>query len=151
MLSVFPKRVSRSARLGLASLAFGAMAATASAADLTVSLRQVNETPGTLHVVVFSESTEDDFGDPAKALVRDRVPAAPGQVSLRFDLPPGRYAAMAFHDEDGDEEMDRFLGMWPTEGYALSNDPDVSGPPPFDDSAFTLGPEGAQIDMSLRY
>ncbi|WP_404386291.1 DUF2141 domain-containing protein [Caenispirillum salinarum] len=45
---------------------------------------------------------------------------------------------MVTHDENGNGRMDRFLGMIPTEGYGLSNDPAVTGSPAFADSAFPV-------------
>ncbi len=78
--------------------------------------------------------------------------AAKGEVQLAFDgLPAGRYAIMAYHDENSDGKMKLRLGMFPTEGYGLSNNPKVMGPPKFADSAFDLaGPETA-ISIVLSY
>ncbi len=43
--------------------------------------------------------------------------------------------------------------MFPTEGYGLSNNPTVSGPPAFADSAFELpaGTGAARISIDIRY
>ena len=120
------------------------------AGDLTVTLTGVSSDPGTLYVDVWSSA--DTFRDEEQVTARKVAPATPGEVQVQFpDLPPGTYALMAFHDADGDGEMDRFLGMIPTEGYALSNDPEVSGPPAFDDSAFTVGEDATQISVTVRY
>ena len=57
-------------------------------------------------------------------------------------LPPGRYAIMAYHDADLNGKFDLRFGMFPTEGYGLSNNPKVMGPPKFADSAFDVaGPK----------
>jgi len=58
---------------------------------------------------------------------------------------------MAYHDENGDGALDRFLGMIPTEGYGLSNNPEVTGPPAFEDSAFALPDGGGAITVTMRY
>jgi uncharacterized protein (DUF2141 family) len=73
------------------------------------------------------------------------IPAAKGEARVTFDgLAPGRYALMAYHDENADGKLNLRLGMFPTEGYALSNNPRVMGPPKFADSAFEVaGPETA--------
>lgn len=61
-------------------------------------------------------------------------------------------AALPALDEDGDGAMDRFLGMIPTEGYGLSKDPEVSGPPQFDACAFRLdGVATADLVVPLHY
>jgi uncharacterized protein (DUF2141 family) len=58
---------------------------------------------------------------------------------------------VVYHDQDGDGEMDRFLGMIPTEGYGLSRNPEVTGPPAFADSAFDLPAAGAELAIEMRY
>ena len=82
-----------------------------------------------------------------------RVPAASGAVTLRIaGVPPGIYAAQAFHDENDNGKIDRnFFGM-PTEGMGFSNNARIRfGPPSFNDAAFTVGPDGAVIGLALRY
>lgn len=78
----------------------------------------------------------------------------PGELRVEFDgLPPGRYAIMAYRDEDGNGELDRRFGMFPAEGYGLSNDPSVSGPPAFEDSAFEPVPGATlhEVRIHIRY
>ena len=60
---------------------------------------------------------------------------------------------MAYHDEDGNGELNRRFGMFPTEGYGLSNNPSVSGPPAFEDSAFEFaaGAGTVGINIAIRY
>ena len=42
--------------------------------------------------------------------------------------------------------------MFPTEGYGLSNNPKVMGPPSYEDSAFAVTAEDpAQIELKMRY
>jgi uncharacterized protein (DUF2141 family) len=58
---------------------------------------------------------------------------------------------MAYHDADSDGKLGLRFGMFPTEGYGLSNNPKVMGPPKFADSAFDLtGPE-TSIEIKLSY
>jgi len=60
---------------------------------------------------------------------------------------------MAYHDEDGNGELNRRFGMFPTEAYGLSNNPSVSGPPAFEDSAFEVAGDAgtARISIDIRY
>ena len=53
--------------------------------------------------------------------------------------------------DGGHGELNRRFGMFPTEGYGLSNDPTVSGPPAFEDSAFDVGADPASISIAIRY
>lgn len=64
-------------------------------------------------------------------------------------LKPGRYAISAYHDEDGDEELDtNFLGI-PSEDYCASRNARASfGPPAFADAAFRYA--GGVLELSAR-
>ena len=71
----------------------------------------------------------------------------------RFEaIPSGRYAVAAFHDEDGDRKLKRFMGM-PREGYGFSNDarPSTFGPPPFSAAAFDFDGTTKRITVRIRY
>jgi uncharacterized protein (DUF2141 family) len=126
----------------------GAMAA--EGAELTLRVTHVESDAHEVLVQVYRGS--EGFRDPEQAVRRVSAPAREGTVTFRLDgLEPGRYAVIGFHDQDGDGEMDRFLGMVPTEGYGLSRNPEVMGPPAFADSAFDLGEAGTALDIRLRY
>lgn len=125
-------------------------AAQASTGSLEVTLAGVAHDRGTLRVGLYNEPKT--FRKEALAVATAQTAATPGQASVRFDaLPPGRYAIMAYHDEDGNGELNRRFGMFPTEGYGLSNNPTVAGPPAFEDSAFAISSGPNQTRIELRY
>lgn len=129
-----------------------APAALAQDAMLEIRLAGVQHERGNIRVGLYVEP--GSFRKEAQAFAVNQVPAAPGIVRVTFGpLAPGRYAVMAYHDEDGNGELNRRFGMFPTEGYGLSNNPTVSGPPAFEDSAFDLapGPSPTEIHIDLRY
>lgn len=116
---------------------------------LTVHLEGVVHAAGQLHIGAYDNA--ETFRKEAQASAVRLVPAAAGRVSVPFDaLRPGRYAVMAWHDEDGDGEFKRRFGMIPVEGYGLSGNPDKAGPPAFADSAFDL-PAAAEQTIRMRY
>lgn len=118
--------------------------------SLSVTLTQVRDARGQLRVGLYQDPKT--FRKEAQAFAVQQVPAAPGAVQVRFtNLPPGRYAIMAYHDENGDGELNRRLGMFPTEGYGLSNNPKVMGPPQFEDSAFQVPAAGQAVSIEIRY
>jgi uncharacterized protein (DUF2141 family) len=126
--------------------------AVAGEGHLAVRLTGVQHERGMLRLSLYAEPKT--FRKEAEALAVRQLPARPGAVTFEFGpLPPGRYALMAYHDEDGNGVLNRRLGMFPTEGYGLSNNPQVLGPPGFDDSAFELPADGTPttIDVELRY
>jgi len=124
----------------------------AQASALEVSLTGIQHDRGSLRVGLYSDPKT--FRKEAQAVAIQQVPACAGTVTVSFGaLPPGRYAIMAYHDEDGNGELNRRFGMFPTEGYGLSNNPTVSGPPAFADSAFEVaaGAGTTRISIDLRY
>jgi uncharacterized protein (DUF2141 family) len=118
--------------------------------DLTVKLTGVRSSNGNLRAGLYREA--ESFRKEEKALAIISVPANSGENTLIFnDIPPGRYAIMAYHDENADGRLNLRLGMFPTEGYGLSNTPKVFGPPKFDDSAFNVDAANTQIEIPLTY
>lgn len=126
--------------------------ALAQQATLEVSLNSIQHDRGSVRVGLYSDPKT--FRKEAHATVIRQAPAQAGRVAVSLEaVPPGRYAIMAYHDEDGNGELNRRFGMFPTEGYGLSNNPKVLGPPAFEDSAFEV-PEGAttvRLDIDIRY
>ena len=120
----------------------------AEAATLTVTVDGAKPGGGPLTVLLFDRA--EGFPKEARAARRHVLPA--GQSTLALDeLKPGRYAVMAYHDEDGNGELNRFLGMIPQEGWGLSKNPSVSGKPAFKDAAVTLPEAGAAVKLKLNY
>ncbi len=121
----------------------------ADAADLDVVVSGVRDANGR---VLAEVCPQEQFLDP-KCPWRASAAAAPGAVTVHIpNVPPGIYAAQAYHDENGNKQIDRnWIGV-PTEGIGFSRDaPFRFGPPSFDDAAFQLGPEGGRIALTLRY
>lgn len=133
----------------LAGLLFGA--AGASAQTLRVDLQGVAHAQGSLRLALYA--VPETFRKADKAFRTREQAAAAGTVSVVFeDLPPGRYALLAYHDENGDGQLNRRLGMFPTEGYGLSNNPEVMGPPTFEASAFEVTAEApTHLAVDMRY
>ena len=117
---------------------------------LIVNLQGVRDATGNLRASLYQQ--EEGFRKEDKALRVLSVPAQAGNIQLVFDgLPSGRYAVMAYHDENADQKLNLRFGMFPTEGYGLSNNPKVMGPPKFADSAFDATGTETSIDIKLSY
>lgn len=117
---------------------------------LVVKLQGVRDATGSLRASLYRDP--ETFRKEDKAVKVISVPAAKGDAELVFDnVPPGRYAIMAYHDENADQKLNLRLGMFPTEGYGLSNNPKVMGPPKFADSAFDVAGAKTSIDINLAY
>ena len=133
----------------LLALALPAIALPAFAADLEVSVREARGGGGPIKLMLFDR--EDGFRkeDRARQVLTLAPTGAP--VGVFRDLPPGRYAVVVYHDENGDGKLNLRFGMFPKEGYGLSNAPRLAGPPRFRDAAFDLPERGARIDIRLDY
>lgn len=109
-------------------------------ADLEVELQGIHSADGQALVALHRQTPRADFPSDASVVASAAAPAATDPVVVVFrDLAAGEYAVAAFHDANGDGELNaNFVGM-PTEGYGFSNDArGFMGPPPFDDAAFSL-------------
>ncbi len=85
-------------------------------------------------------------GQPRKVAIHDR------RASCEFaSVPYGTYAIAAFHDEDGDGEFDKRLGI-PVESYCFSNraTPRRMRPPSFDAAKFEHGRAHTDQACELR-
>lgn len=83
-------------------------------------------------------------------LARARVPARPTTTAC-FWLPPGSYAVVQYHDENGDHHFNRTL-FTPKEGFGFSNDaPTTLGLPSLSATRFALPPAGRTLRMAMRY
>ena len=130
------------------SALFGSTAALAQ--TLKVDLEGVENSTGKVRFGLYNESRA--FRKEAQALKVVEVPAQKGTVSVEFpDLEPGWYAVMVYHDEDTNGRLNLLLGMYPTEGYGLSNNPSVFGKPTFEDSAFRIEEQDLHIHIEARY
>ncbi len=140
------------ARLAVALVSVGtvAQAGTAQAADLTVTVAGIRGTTGKIRVDLYSDPDTFRHEDRARQVIV--LPAAPGKAQAVFrNLPAGRYAVLAYHDENGDGKLNLILGMFPAEGWGLSNDPTPIGPPAFADSAFDVADPATAITVPLHY
>ncbi len=124
-------------------------AAAVLAAALTVSVQGVRNGEGEIVLAVCEEAAY-----PAgRCAFRVTAPAAEGSVSVTVpDVPPGTYALRAYHDENGNGQLDRNLLGVPREGFGFGNDAAVLlAPPSFRDAAVTVGEDGVETVLTLRY
>lgn len=91
------------------------------------------------------------LNDPARfAAVALRANAAMKSAVVFTNLDPGRYALIAFHDENGNGRLDKgFFGI-PSEPYGFGNDASGGlGPPSFEASAIPVA-GNAEVRIRLR-
>lgn len=117
--------------------------------SLSVHITGVKNNHGNVFVELYNEAKS--FRKSAQAFTILKVPATEGIVTVKFDgVKKGHYAILAYHDEDGNGLLNKRFGMIPTEGYALSNNPVVIGPPSFEDSDFEVLSD-TELNLALHY
>jgi uncharacterized protein (DUF2141 family) len=118
---------------------------TVSAGDLTIEISSITPNRGKVYVAVYD--VPETFPVSGRQRVGEVVTPDDSHLTLHFkDLPPGRYAAVAFQDLNGNGKLDKnFLGV-PKEPYGFSNNArGTAGPPPFSEAAVTLDPDGETL------
>lgn len=122
------------------------LATGAGAAEVRVVVTGLRSEAGALLVALCPRAA---FLGPACPFT-GRAPAGAPAVVIR-DVPPGEYAAQAFHDENANDQIDR-KGVLPVEGMAFSRDaPMRFGPPKFADAAVTVHEPGGTLTLTMRY
>jgi uncharacterized protein (DUF2141 family) len=121
----------------------------AHAAQLTVTVTGLRDDAGDVRVVLYDRA--DAFRHEDRAAAIKTMPAGKLEAVVFDALAPGRYAVIAYQDANRNGKLDLFLGMFPAEGWGMSNDPAVIGPPAFDPAAVTVPDAGAAITVGLHY
>lgn len=128
----------------------GLLASQSGAAELNVAVESVRSGKGQVKLMLFER--EEGFRKEDQARQVMVLPAKKGSVIGSFrDLTPGRYAVIAYHDENANEKLDLRFGMFPKEGYGLSNNYVPSGPPKFKAAAMDVPNTGASSVIRLAY
>ena len=133
------------------------------AGDLTVTVAGVRSASGSVMIglyesaegfgVAIKHATEAGLLTDRGRLVGAAMRAAPGTQSIIFtQLPPGRYAVIAFHDENDNGRLDESPWGVPTEGYGFSNDAQgFLAAPSFEAAGVMLDAGDSAVTISLIY
>jgi uncharacterized protein (DUF2141 family) len=155
-------------------ISFASMAPATWAADLEVEVRGVRLRGGEIHAALFDRegfaldteiramispsgeisagvfTGENQFPRPPVDTLR--IPPSAKTLRLTFPgLEPGEYAVGVYQDTNGNGRLDATVAREPTEPWGISNNPRPKDHPvTWDESKFTLPPEGAKIVIELR-
>ncbi|MEM0985261.1 MAG: DUF2141 domain-containing protein [Pseudomonadota bacterium] len=105
---------------------------------------------GILAVELYRPS-ERDFLKKASRIHRIRVPARDAPQTVCFEAQPaGRYAVAAYHDVNGNRDLDQKWNRMPKEPFGLSTNPKLKlQVPDFEDAAFDVPENGRSITIAL--
>lgn len=135
-----------------AALLLTAAPALAQSADNKVVLTfETGARTGMVMVALYdSAATFNGSGAGDRAVARTAISASGRVVATFENLPAGDYAVKAFHDVNGDGEMNTNPFGMPTEPYAFSNNAVGNmGPARWDRAHFAVSGETAQT-ISIR-
>jgi uncharacterized protein (DUF2141 family) len=116
---------------------------------LAVQVTNVRNAKGVVHVDLCPQAQFLKDGCPLKG----DAPARTGTTTvLVTGVPPGRYAAQAFHDENRNGKVDRALLGIPKEGIGFSRDAPIRmSPPKWADAVFDFAGPRQTITLKARY
>ena len=142
-------------RLPSLALALSLLPLTASlvsAADLTITVNDVQSANGSVFVAIYD--SDASFMKPKLAKASRKAKAVKGKVTFVIpDLPAGKYAVASYHDENDNGKLDTNSFGLPTEGYGFSNGAQgAMGPPSYSQAAFDFDAKtNKEIAFSLTY
>lgn len=106
--------------------------------DLAVTVKNVKSNDGNISVAVYDNA--DGFLKFDKVFKAEAVPSQKGSTEVLLkNLPEGTYAIAAFHDENGNDELDTNMLGIPKEPLGFSKGKmKTFGPPSFEECSFEL-------------
>jgi uncharacterized protein (DUF2141 family) len=119
-------------------------------AELDVTITGIKPGAGLIRVALYHDPRSFRHESQAVAVLSASANDLAVKVAFK-DVPPGRYGVLAYHDANDNRKLDLTMGMFPREGWGLSNNPHVFGPPRFEPSAFDVVEHYTNISVPLHY
>jgi uncharacterized protein (DUF2141 family) len=122
-----------------------------SAEDLIVQIDGLRNAKGNVIVCLWSNGDAFPDCESGKPVARQSQAATDKTAMVFRNVPAGKVAVSAFHDENANNKFDTNFVRIPLEGVALSNNPKMGfGPPKFKDSTFMPKP-GSAVKIKMKY
>jgi len=119
--------------------------------ELTVVIANLRSGDGQIRIALWDDP--ETFATDDTALAEANQAARQGEVRITIQgLPPGRYAVIGYHDENGNGGFDQtWIGL-PDEGLGFSNGAWIGfGAPSFEEAAVEITQTQRVIRVNLRY
>ena len=124
----------------------------AAANDLRVLVTGIESDSGEVACTLYDQGKGFPL-DAERAVAVKRYAAVPGMLTCTFsDVPAGRYAVAAAHDENGNKKIDANVFGFTKEAWGVSNNvrPD-SRPPRFLEASVTMSPDRSlDLEVAIR-
>jgi uncharacterized protein (DUF2141 family) len=124
-----------------------AFAQTETTGNIVVSVENLSSEEGKVYFALFNE---DNFLK--KAPIQGEVSEIKeGVAQITFsEVPSGTYAVTAYHDKNGNQQMDFESNGIPKENYGVShNQMNLYGPPLWEDAKFEF--DGSEKNLKLQF
>lgn len=125
-------------------------AASAAAGELTVRISGLKDGTGAVAIALFD--SPQAYAEGEEPVRSEFLPVRGTSCEwVLSELPSGDYAIKAYHDLNGNRELDRRKFGIPAEPYGFSNNARAAfGPPTFEAARFELGGEPRTLDIELK-
>ena len=129
------------------------LSVTAAAAELAIEVRGVRSDTGRIYVAVHDSRNSSSFPYAEDMFAGLQQEARKGTIRFVFrDLPAGRYALSAFHDENDNAALDADALGIPHEGFGFANDPPSNnGPASFEAASVSVGDGPVTTVLTMSY
>lgn len=132
---------------------FAVLCTVAFAANLTVTVDNIKENKGTVHVVIYDatnwmDKDPDNFAGSQSVDISERKDD--GALVTDVKVEPGEYGAFAYHDLNSNYKFDKNFIRMPKEPYGFSGPFNKLGMPKFEKCMFVVGEDGAAITVVLQ-
>ncbi len=119
---------------------------------INIAVSEVRSGEGLVAVTLYSDD-QGRFLAHHGSLYTGRFPAHQGTTQTCIYVPhPGVYAVAAYHDENGNQKLDRGVTGLPTEGFGFSNNPSTFfGIPAFGSVRLNVPKPNLGTTIKLRY
>ena len=126
--------------------------AAAAAYDLRVLVTGIESDQGEIACTLYDQGKGFPL-DAERAVATKRYAAVPGMLTCTFtDVPPGRYAVAASHDENGNQKIDANVFGFIKEPWGVSNNvrPE-SRSPRFLEASVSMSPDRSlDLEVAIR-
>lgn len=102
---------------------------------------------GTVYLVVYNKKEDFMTQNYFKSSMK-KVETASFSISFE-SIPFGTYAVSAYHDINGNEQMDFNENGMPQEDYAMSGTPNPMGPPNWEQVKFEFKNDGQVVNVNF--
>lgn len=126
-----------------------AVSSGAFSAEWALIVKNITSDKGTLFIAVFDSEANFQADEPVRAF---SYKPEMGEMQVQIsDLPAGTYAVMAYHDVNGNKELDTNLFGLPKEPWGGSlGGKQVFGPPQWKHTRFTISESNEPIEVALN-